>query len=101
MKIDKPGKTLPSSMIGEATNRATSGRSQPVPQQSGTRVSLGSTATQLNKIEASMASSPVVDAGKVAEIKQAISDGRFQVNSAVVADGLIATVRDLISGSKA
>lgn len=101
MKIDKPGKTLPSSMIGEATNRATSSKSQPVPQQSGTRVSLGSTATQLNKMEASMANSPVVDAGKVAEIKQAISDGRFQVNSAVVADGLIATVRDLISGSKA
>jgi len=101
VKIDKPSKMLPSSMIGEAANRPAAGKSQPAPQQSGTHVSLGSTATQLNKMESSMANSPVVDAGKVAEIKQAISDGRFQVNSSVVADGLITTVRDLISGSKA
>jgi len=89
-------------MIGEATQRTPASKARPAPQQqSSTNVSLGSTATQLNKMEASMASSPVVDTGKVSEIKQAISEGRFQVNSGVVADGLIATVRELISSSKA
>jgi negative regulator of flagellin synthesis FlgM len=45
-----------------------------------------------------MVNTPVVDASKVAEIKQAISEGRFQVNSGVVAVRLIETVRDLIGG---
>lgn len=99
MKIDKPAKPIPGNLMGETTQRTPAAKSGPAPQQSSTSVSLGSTATQLNKMEASMANTPVVDAGKVAEIKQAISEGRFQVNSSVVADGLIASVRDLINNS--
>jgi negative regulator of flagellin synthesis FlgM len=49
-------------------------------------------------MESSIVNTPVVDAGKVAEIKQAISEGRFKVNPGVVADRLIQTVRDLIGG---
>ncbi len=45
-------------------------------------------------------STPIVDAKKVAEIKQALSEGRFKVNSEVVAEGLIKTVRDLINDRK-
>lgn len=44
-----------------------------------------------------MSNTPVIDANKVAQIKQAISEGRFQVNSGVIADRLIQSVRDLIS----
>jgi negative regulator of flagellin synthesis FlgM len=43
------------------------------------------------------ASTSPVNATKVAEIKQAISEGRFQVNSGAVADSLIKSVTDLIS----
>lgn len=101
MKIDKPGKPLPASPIGEGSVHAASSKGKPgtpaAPQQSGsTSVSLGSTAAQLQSMESSMASSPVANASKVAEIKQAISDGRFKVNSEVVADRLLETVRDLI-----
>lgn len=101
MKIDKPSKPLPANPIGEGSARATNSKGKtsppPAPQQSGSAsVSLGSTATQLQSMESSMANSPVANAAKVAEIKQAISDGRFKVNSEVVADRLLETVRDLI-----
>ncbi|MGA7594639.1 MAG: flagellar biosynthesis anti-sigma factor FlgM [Gallionella sp.] len=100
MKIDKPGKPLPASPAGENAARAPArGAGQPpsAPVSSSTSVSLGSAAAKLNSLEGSIQSSPVVDANKVAEIKQAISDGHFKVNSGVVADQLINTVRDLIA----
>lgn len=105
MKIDTPSK--PPASIGDGTARTSgkdkSGQSsaaQPsAPQQSeSTSVSLGSTATQLRSMESGASTPPAVNAAKVAEIKQAISEGRFQVNSAMVADRLIASVRDLIDG---
>jgi negative regulator of flagellin synthesis FlgM len=101
MKIDKPSKPFPTSPAGEiATNSPARGKSSPPPsaQPSSTSVSLGSTAAQLSNLENSMMNSPVINASKVAEIKQAISEGRFKVNSGVVADRLIETVRDLIGG---
>ena len=104
MKIDKPGKPLPASPIAEGKPHAAPKGKSNLPaaaqQPSSTSVSLGSTATQLHSMESSMASTPVADPCKVAEIKQAISDGRFKVNSEIVADQLIETVRDLI-GSRA
>lgn len=99
MKIDKPSKPLPASLAGEgAAHAAAKGKSNPsVAQQSGdTSVSLGSTAAQLHSMESSMANTPVVNAAKVAEIKQAISEGRFRVNPEAVAGRLLDTVRDLI-----
>ena len=41
-----------------------------------------------------------VDAARVSEIKQAISEGRFKVNPDFVADRLLQTVRDLIVANK-
>lgn len=99
MKIDKTSKPLPTSPIGEGAARVSKDKpGTPAAQQQSrsTSVSLGSTATQLHSMESSMANTPVADAAKVAEIKQAISDGRFRVNSEVVADRLLETVRELI-----
>lgn len=105
MKIDKPSKPLPTKPIGEATarpaNKGKTGTPASATQADSTSVSLGLATAQLNNIKGSLASTPVVDAGKVAEIKQAISDGRFKVNSEVVADRLLATVRELISNNRA
>lgn len=103
MKIDKTGKPLPTAPTGEAAARAPAKGKAGSPssaQPASTSVSLGSTATQLSSLESTIQNAPVVDAKKVAEIKQAISDGRFQVNSGVVADQLIKTVRDLIARGK-
>lgn len=101
MKIDKPAKPIPSNLL-EGTARAPvkGTRPSPSPQQpEATSVSLGSTAAQLRSLEGDIANAPVANAAKVAEIKQAISDGRFKVNADVVADKLLETVRNLIGNA--
>jgi negative regulator of flagellin synthesis FlgM len=104
MKIEKTNSSSPVSTAGEAKTRAstakTTGNNTAAAENSGTSVHLGSTTVQLRSIEGSIASAPLVDTHKVTEIKQAISEGRFQVNAGVVADRLISTVRDLIAASK-
>lgn len=105
MKIDKPAKPLPPARAGEAQARTTSSAKQATASSqpsnsSGTSVHLGAASAHLLSMENSMANTPVVDVAKVAEIKQAISEGRFQVNSGVVADRLIETVKELINTHK-
>ncbi|HEX5362690.1 MAG TPA: flagellar biosynthesis anti-sigma factor FlgM [Gallionella sp.] len=102
MKIDKTSTPLPSTPVGEGrTNAAQKNSANPAPlQTASTSVSLGSAATHLRNMEETMSGSSPVNAAKVAEIKQAISEGRFRINSDVVADRLISSVRELI-GNKA
>lgn len=100
MKIEKNSKPLPAITSGEERARAPTVNPAGSTQSTGTSVHLGATSAQLQKMESSMANTPLVDAAKVADIKQAISEGRFQVNSSAVADGLIQTVKDLISSHK-
>lgn len=54
------------------------------------------TAVQLQRTAPGYAAAPA-NASKLAEIKQAISEGRFQVNAGAVAGGLIQSVVDLLS----
>ncbi len=98
LKIEKTNKPLPTAPIGGGQAHAPAARPAAIGSSS---VHLGATSAQLQSMEASMANTPLVDMAKVAEIKQAISAGRFQVNSSVVADRLIETVKDLISSHKA
>jgi negative regulator of flagellin synthesis FlgM len=63
----------------------------------GERVQLSQFASQLQAMESSMADAPVVDSARVAEIRQAIAEGRFKVNPDMVADRLIQTARELLS----
>lgn len=101
MKIEKTGKPLPPTQIGEGTARNAAVKTgNKTAGADSTSVHLGSGSAQLRSIEGNIANSPLVDVHKVAEIKQAITEGRFQVNSEVVADRLIDTVRDLITASK-
>lgn len=104
VKIDKSSNPLPIAPVGEGKTRALaakSGDNAPTTAVGGTSVNLGTTSAQLRSMESGMANTPLVNASKVAEIKQAISEGRFQVNSSAVADGLIKSVTDLISAQKA
>lgn len=55
---------------------------------------------QLQSLQGTMAASNVFDANKVEAIKLAIADGKFQVDAEKVADGLIATVKNLLQARK-
>jgi negative regulator of flagellin synthesis FlgM len=106
MKIDKATPPLPASQIGElapkSANAKPSGGTNTangnIPSE--TRVHLGTSSVQLRNLESSIANTSVVNKEKVEEIKKAISEGRFQVNAGVVADGLIDSVKDLINSNK-
>jgi negative regulator of flagellin synthesis FlgM len=74
-----------------ATNVVTSGASSANSISTNIQLSV-----QLQNIEKNLSKEEVFDAARVAEIKQAISEGRFTVNPGKVADGLLETVRDLI-----
>lgn len=60
------------------------------------KVELSNLSSSLNKADAAIASTPVVDRAKVDEIRQAISEGRFSVNAERIADRLIGSVRQML-----
>jgi negative regulator of flagellin synthesis FlgM len=57
--------------------------------QTGDTVTLTSSARSLQKIEEAVAKAPVVDASKVAAVKQAVDSGTYQINADRVADKLL------------
>jgi negative regulator of flagellin synthesis FlgM len=63
-------------------------------------VTLSPLSGQVKSLEAKIAASNVFDAEKVDAIKSAIASGQFKVDSEKVADGLIATVKDLLNTQK-
>jgi negative regulator of flagellin synthesis FlgM len=56
---------------------------------------LTSSARSLQQTEAAIASTPVVNAAKVASVKQAINSGTFQIDAGRVADKLLQFERGL------
>lgn len=63
--------------------------------QAGDTVTLTDSARSLQKIEEAVAKAPVVNASKVAAVKQAIHSGSYQVDARRVADKLLQFERGL------
>lgn len=61
-------------------------------------VRLSDLSTRLADLETRLAGTEAFDLKRIDEIKQAISEGRFKVNSNAVADKLIANVQEMLSG---
>ncbi len=59
------------------------------------RLTIDHTAQQLRLAEATMDSKAPIDSEKVAQIRQAIADGSYQVNAGRIAGALIATEKSL------
>jgi negative regulator of flagellin synthesis FlgM len=57
--------------------------------QTGDHVTLTSAAQSLQKLSEAIAKAPVVNASKVASIKQSVSDGTYQVDSSRIAGKML------------
>ncbi|MCB1874867.1 MAG: flagellar biosynthesis anti-sigma factor FlgM [Chromatiales bacterium] len=88
---------LPSSSVHQAGDSGKGGeplevpapRTQSTSAGSSDTVSLTQRASQLDQLERSVSSQPVVDTQRVEAIRKAISDGSFEVDPARTADKLI------------
>jgi len=65
------------------------------PASSESSLKLSPLSSKLQQIESRLTSGEAYDAARVSEIKQAIRDGSFKVNSEAVADKLLAGAHDL------
>lgn len=96
MKISGGGSIKPAGPT--STQEIVSGK-QPAPQgpvssARSDKVDLSEGSSLLQRVEEALNNVAVVDAAQVDAIKQAISEGRFRVDSGVVADKLLAAVRE-------
>lgn len=66
---------------------------KPAGTPSGERVDISSLSARMQEVGAGEAP---FNAERVAEIKQAISEGRFQINPERIADGLLTSVREML-----
>ena len=92
MKIDQVAKSVTGTTAGGPARRNGQTASAAPSGPGGDSVQLSTLSTQLHGGTGESA----VDPARVQEIKQAISEGHFKVNANVVADRLLATVRDLL-----
>jgi negative regulator of flagellin synthesis FlgM len=83
-----------------STNSGKKAEKSSVSPKAADSVTLSPLSAQLQTLEAKVSTDEVFDAEKVDAIKTAIANGQFKVDSGKVADGLIATVKDLLSTKK-
>lgn len=103
MKIENTGNPLGPVSTKNTAPRANA-RSEGSAPASGTEtartsstVNINPLASQLQSLEGRLAQEPAVDAQRVAEIRQAIKDGRFTINPEAIADKLVASVKELLA----
>lgn len=96
MKIDSSAKNIGS---GPSPSGPRAAGARPV-ADTGTS-SAGDTAAVVSaSLNAVAGSEAAFDTKKVAEIRQAISEGRFQIDPARIADGLISSVREMLDHNR-
>lgn len=95
MKIDSSVKPA-SSNISETRSRTAVKTPASAQANSVSDVQLSGLASQLN----AAGEAPPFDAGRVSEIKKAISEGRFTINAGAIADRLISSARELASSQR-
>ncbi|HNQ00409.1 MAG TPA: flagellar biosynthesis anti-sigma factor FlgM [Bacteroidia bacterium] len=93
MKIDKTLQPVSTVSVNDGKRRTDITPAADSEQEN--TVHLSSNITKLQNIDSSTNGS-IINTTRVQEIKQAISEGSFQINPEVVADRLLETVKELI-----
>jgi len=93
VKIDSTGTTASSTVNSDARTRGSVSKAT---NSAAAEVHLSELATHLQ----SSGDAPAFDASRVAEIKQAIAEGRFTINAEAVADRLIESASELIASQR-
>jgi negative regulator of flagellin synthesis FlgM len=88
------GSTVSGAVAEKAQGDATAGTSATA-AQTGDHVTLTDSARALQKIEEAVAKAPVVNAEKVAAVKQAVTAGTYQIDAGRVAGKLLQFERGL------
>ena len=98
MKIDGTSSTpkSPVSRAGKASTKPEAGAGAAAAPQ----VELSPLSARIQEIESTIASAPAINSARVAEIRQAIAEGNFKIDSSRIADGLIASVRQMLAANK-
>lgn len=96
MKINSTVSPLGSATTDSRT-KATPGAKRGTTPPADTEVSLSPLSSKLQEIQATASSDAPVDTQRVAEIRQAIAEGRFKINPERIADGLLGSVRDMLT----
>lgn len=91
--VSKPAGSGSNGVVADKSQGEGSGSAATV--QSKDQVTLTDSARSLQKIEAAVAKTPVVNADKVAAVKQAISGGTYQVDANRVAGKMLQYERGL------
>ena len=98
MKIDDSFKKT--GIVGAASTQAKASKSAEKPVAVNTATAGSSESVKISAQAKALSGDSTFDLKKVSEIKAAIASGTFQVNPEKVANGLIDTVRDLLSSRK-
>lgn len=97
MKIENTAKTASSAALSETRSRQSKPAGEGRPAGPAAEVQLSSLSSQMQSF-----GEPVpIDGGKVAEIKQAIAEGRFRINTDAIASRLVETAQQLIQNQRA
>lgn len=101
MKVGGSSDSSSVDKLGRGVTRGVDGKGAPAPAPApiatspSEGVSFSDLSSKLQELEKSLAASPEFDASRVDAIKQAIRDGKFLVDSGVVADKLLQSVQEL------
>lgn len=97
MKIDNSIKPAGGAGVSETSRNRSAGKpSSAAPSTSAADVHLSGISTGLMASDETVS----VDTARVAEIKQAISEGRFTINAGAIADRLINTAKELVDSQR-
>lgn len=99
MKIDNSVKSVGSPGSGVRTGATKSGSgARPAAPESD--VALSPLSSKLQQIESSLANTPTMNVERVAEVRQAIANGSYKIDTGKIADGLIESVRQMLVAQK-